>query len=272
MTYEPEGAEQTQERAALASLELDGRIATVTLERRESLNAISGDLADDLTALLRRVAVNEDVWVVVLAARGDRAFCVGADLKERGGFSLADFYRNREQIRALFFALRALPQPLIASVFGFALGGGFELALSCDLIVASDDAVMGLPETRIGLLPAGGGTQLLTRKVGPSRAKELIFTGRRIDAEEAARIGLVTHVVSRDQLEQMTLDLAADICRSSPIAVREAKRAINGANGRSLEEGIDLENDAWSRIIESEDRAEGIAAFNEKRDPVWKNR
>jgi len=259
------------EQKPFVSFNQEGHIGVITLERPEALNAISGALADDLTGCLRRVAVNEDVWVVVLAAEGDKAFCVGADLKERAAFSMMDFYDNREQMRAMFTAARALPQPAIASVFGYAFGGGLELALSCDIIVAAEGAEMGLPEVRVGLLPAGGGTQLLTRKLGGARARNLIFTGRRFTSEEAASWGLVSSVVPRDLLQTATMELAADLCKSSPIAVREAKRAIEASFGSTLEEGVAIEHEGWRRIIETEDRAEGIAAFNEKRDPEWKN-
>jgi enoyl-CoA hydratase/carnithine racemase len=259
------------EQQSLISFRVEGHVGIVTLERPDALNAISGALADDLTFCLRRAAINEDIWVVVLAAAGEKAFCVGADLKERSKFSLVEFYDNREAMRAMFTAIRTLPQPSIASVFGFALGGGFELALSCDIIVAADGAQLGLPEVRVGLLPAGGGTQLLTRKVGAARAKNLIFRGKRIDAAEAAQIGLVAEVVPRDQLDAKTMEVAREICGSSPIAVREAKRAIESAFGMPLEEGVAVEHEAWRRVIETADRAEGIAAFNEKRDPEWKN-
>ena len=256
----------------LVTLTAADHIATVTLNRPESLNAISGAMADELTDILERVAQDRDVWVVILAAAGERAFCVGADLKERGGFDLDDFYRNREQIRGMFAALRAIPQPVIASVFGFALGGGFELALSCDIIIAAEGTQFGLPETRVGLLPAGGGTQLLTRKVGTSRAKELIFRARRFDASEAQRIGIVADVTRVADLENWTLEVARYICKSSPVAVREAKRAIDSALGVPIDEGIEIEHDAWRTVIETDDRQEGIAAFNEKRSPEWKNR
>jgi enoyl-CoA hydratase/carnithine racemase len=229
-------------------------------------------LADDLAVALRRLSVNEDVWVVVLAAAGDKAFSVGADLKERAGFSMVEFYDNREQIRGMFSALRGLPQPTIASIFGFALGGGFELALSCDLIIATEGTVVGLPEVRVGLLPAGGGTQLLTRKVGAARAKSMIFLGQMIDVQIAADIGLIHKIVPPDGLESETMALAEEICMSSPMAVRESKRAIDSGFGLPLEDGIAVEHEAWRRVIESKDRAEGIAAFNEKRTPEWKNR
>lgn len=258
-------------RTSFVSLSRDGHIATITLQRPEALNAISGAMADDLRIAARRVSTDEDAWVVVLAATGEKAFCVGADLKERAGFSLQDFYENRRQIREMFASIRAIPQPTIASVFGFALGGGFELALSCDLIVAARGTEMGLPEARVGLLPAGGGTQLLTRKLGTSRAKELIFRGKRIDAVHAWELGLVAEVAPPETLAEVTRALAEDVCRSSPIAVREAKRAVEASIGVPLEEGIAVEDESWKRVIVSEDRSEGIQAFTEKREPHWRN-
>jgi len=253
-------------------LHLEGRIATVTLNRPEALNAISGEVANELAGAFLQAGATSDAWVVVLSAAGDRAFCVGADLKERNQLDDAGWLRNRVLMRALFDSLRALPQPTIASVFGHALGGGFELALSCDLIVASDDAMFGLPEVRVGIVPGGGGTQLLARKIGPARAKELVFTGRRITAAEALDIGLVNRVVERDALEASTMELAGEICASSPIGVREAKRAIDRGTEVPLEQGIELEDLAWRRAVASQDRREGIAAFNEKRDPQWRGR
>jgi enoyl-CoA hydratase/carnithine racemase len=257
---------------ALVSLTKNGHITTIRLERPESLNAISGALAEELAAALRTVSSDTDTWVVILGAAGEKAFCVGADLKERSAFTIDQFYSNRKQIRNLFATLRAVPQPVIAAVFGFALGGGFELALSCDLVVAAAGTELGLPEVRVGLLPAAGGTQLLTRRLGTAKAKELMFFGKRFTAEEGKELGLVSAVVTRDDLDAAALALAEELCKSSPPAVREVKRAVDAGFGLPLEEAVDLENDGWTVVIETEDRAEGIAAFNEKRAPVWKNR
>ncbi len=256
----------------LVSYRQEDHVGVITLQRPDALNAISGALADDLTVCVRKVAVNEDIWVVVLTAEGEKAFCVGADLKERANFSHVAWYANRERMRSMFTAVRTLPQPSIAAVFGYALGGGFELALSCDLIVAAEGATVGLPEVLVGLLPAGGGTQLLTRKIGAARAKQMTFLGERIDAQAAADLGLLHKVVPRPDLEAAAVELAREICKSSPIAVREAKRAIDAAMGVSLEDGVTLEHEGWKKVIESADRAEGIAAFNEKREPRWTNK
>jgi enoyl-CoA hydratase/carnithine racemase len=257
---------------SLVEARLEEHVATVSLARPEALNAISGRMADELAGALLQAAANPDAWVVVLHAQGERAFCVGADLKERNQLDDAGWLRNRVLMRAMFDTLRSLPQPTVASVFGFALGGGFELALNCDLIVASKDAVFGLPETHVGILPGGGGTQLLARRVGVGRAKELVLTGRRITAEEAHAIGLVTRLAEREGLHEATDALAKELCANSPVALRESKHAIDRSIGLSIDDGIELEDLAWRRAVASEDRVEGIAAFNEKRDPRWKGR
>ena len=257
---------------AFAELSIADHVATVRLNRPEALNAISGEVANELAGAILQAAATPEAWAVVLTAAGDRAFCVGADLKERNRLDDAGWLRNRILMRSLFESLRALPQPSIAAVFGHALGGGFELALSCDLIVSAEDALFGLPEVRVGIVPGGGGTQLLARAIGAARAKELIFTGRRITAVEALDMGLVSRVVEREALEASTMELAREICRSSPVGVREAKRAIDRGWEVPLEVGIELEDLAWRRAVASEDRREGIAAFNDKRDPQWKGR
>jgi enoyl-CoA hydratase/carnithine racemase len=253
-------------------LAISGHVATVTLSRPEALNAISGEFADELAGGLLSAAADPQAWIVVLAAAGDRAFCVGADLKERAALDDAGWLRNRILMRSLFDSLRALPQPTVAAVFGHALGGGLELALSCDLIVAADDAVFGLPETHVGIVPGGGGTQLLARRIGVGRAKELIFTGRRLAAAEALAVGLVDRLVPRPNLEEATRALTEEILRCSPVGVREAKRAIDRGIEIPLEQGLELEDLAWRRAVASEDRREGIAAFAENRDPRWKGR
>jgi enoyl-CoA hydratase/carnithine racemase len=257
--------------SSFVTFERAEHVGIITLDRPEALNALSGVMCDQLAGAFREVSRDPSLWVVILRANGDKAFCVGADLKERAGFTLEDFYENRKQIRGLFETIRKTPQPTIASVSGFALGGGFELALSCDLIVAAQGSKFGLPEARVGLLPAGGGTQLLSRKLGTSRAKELIYRGRRIDEAEARALGLVCDVTRPEELDSWTMSVALDICKSSPVAVRSAKLAIDGALGVPLDDGIELENEAWKTVIASRDRSEGISAFNEKRDADWTN-
>jgi enoyl-CoA hydratase/carnithine racemase len=255
---------------SLVEVSLDGHVAAVTLNRPEALNALSGEMADAVGGAFLQAAAQPQTWVIVLRAAGEKAFCVGADLKERNQLDDRGWHRNRIFMKGMFEAIRAVPQPTIASVFGYALGGGCELALGCDLIVASDDAVFGLPEVRVGIVPGGGGTQLLARRVGVARAKELIFTGRRISGAIAHDWGMVTTVVPRTSLAAATAELAEEVCASSPVGVREAKFAIDRGMEVPLQQGLELEELAWRRAVASDDRAEGIAAFNEKRDPDWK--
>jgi len=246
-------------------------IATVTLQRPEALNAISTELALALAEAVEPLAVKQSVRAVVLEGAGERAFCVGADLRQRGGFTDHDWFEQREVFRRAFGALRRCPLPTVAAVFGFALGGGMELALACDLVVAADDAVFGLPEVRLGLVPAGGGTQLLVRRVGRSVAKDLVLTGRRVDAAEALRLGIADRVVSRAALPEAARGLAAEIAANSPSAVRLAKWALDLGADLAQEAAIEVEDQAWRRAVLSDDRREGIAAWNERRSPNWPN-
>jgi enoyl-CoA hydratase/carnithine racemase len=246
-----------------------GGIAQITLSRPEAMNAISSAMAAELTRTCAELAAAPGVRVVVLGAAGERAFSAGADLKERAGMTDADILRQRHVIRAVFGAMLALPQPVIAAVHGFALGGGCELALSCDLVVADETAVFGLPEVTVGLVPGGGGTQLALRRLGPGRAADLVLTGRKVGIDEAMRFGLVDRRVPAGQADRAALDLAGQIAANSPVAVRAAKRAIRHGWGVSLEAGLDIEDAAWRTAALSADRREGIAAFVEKRKPAW---
>jgi enoyl-CoA hydratase/carnithine racemase len=254
------------------SLRVADDVGIITLERPEALNAISSRVAESLREVLREVGSRPDILVAVLTGSGDKAFCVGADLKERASFEIDDWYSNRRLIASMFQALRELPQPSIAALFGWVLGGGFELALSCDLAIAAEDTRMGLPEAGVGLLPAGGGTLLLSRMVGIRRAKEIVFTRRRLEASEAQAMGLVSTVVPAHELQSRALELAAEVCGSSPVVVREAKRLIEATWSEDMVRSTELENEAWARVIVTEDRAEGIASFNDKRSPRWRNR
>jgi enoyl-CoA hydratase/carnithine racemase len=194
---------------------------------------------------------------------------VGADLTERNGLDDAGLMAQREVFRAAFGGLLGLPQPVVAAVHGYALGGGCELALSCDLIVADETAVFGLPETTVGLVPGGGGTQLAQRRLGQGRAADLIFTGRQVPADEAERIGLIDRLVPDGKACQQALELAQQIAANSPVAVRAAKRAIRRGWGIGVAEALDVEDAAWRATAISADRREGIAAFNDKRAPNW---
>jgi enoyl-CoA hydratase/carnithine racemase len=253
----------------LVRVEVADRVATITLDRPEALNAISTELAVDLAGAVEPLATDPAVRALVLTGAGERAFCAGADLKQRAGFDDHGWFVQREAFRRGFAAVRRCPLPTVAAVFGFALGGGTELALACDLVVAADDATFGLPEVRLGLVPAGGGTQLLARRVGRSVAKDLVLTGRRVDAAEAQRLGLADRVVPRAELQAAATALAAEIAGNAPTAVRMAKWAIELGADLSQEAAMEVEDQAWRQAVRSDDRREGIAAWVERRAPRW---
>ncbi|SFB87632.1 enoyl-CoA hydratase/isomerase family protein [Streptomyces aidingensis] len=244
-------------------------IAELVLDRPRAMNAVSTGLARAIGAACADLSADGTVRVVVLTSTAERAFCVGADLKERNALTDAELAAQRPVARAAYGGVLALPVPAVAAVHGFALGGGCELALSCDLIVADETAVLGLPEVTVGVIPGGGGTQLLPRRVGAARAAELIFTGRRVAAAEARDLGLIDRLTPEGRDRAEALSLAARIAANSPVGVRAAKRALRTGWGRDLATGLEVEDAAWRTAAFSADRAEGVAAFNEKRDPVW---
>ncbi|MFI9236283.1 enoyl-CoA hydratase/isomerase family protein [Streptomyces sp. NPDC053079] len=246
-----------------------GHVAELVLDRPKAMNAVSTELGRGVIEATAALAADRDVRAVVLTSTHERAFCVGADLKERNSFTDDDLRRQRPYSRACYTGVLELPMPAIAAVHGFALGGGFELALSCDVIVADSTAVVGLPEVSVGVIPGGGGTQLLPRRVGAARAAELIFSARRVEAAEARELGLVDVLVEPGRDREEALALAARIARNSPVGVRAAKRALRLGQGLDLRAGLEVEDAAWRTVAFSGDRAEGVAAFNEKRTPDW---
>jgi enoyl-CoA hydratase/carnithine racemase len=250
-------------------IESHGHVAELVLDRPEAHNALSTAMARELADACSALADDRTVRAVVITSSSPKAFCVGADLKERNAFSDADLMRQRPIFRAAFTGVLDLPMPVVAAIHGFALGGGYEIALSCDILVADETSVVGLPEVTVGVIPGGGGTQLLPRRVGAGRAAELIFTGRRVDAAEAGALGLVDLVVVAGTARTESLALAERIARSSPVGVRNAKRALRTASGIDLATGLDVEDGAWRATAFSGDRREGVAAFNEKRQPDW---
>jgi enoyl-CoA hydratase len=252
-------------------VETHDHVATLTLNRPEAMNAINTQMARDIAEACQTVT-NDDIWVVILAAAGDRAFSVGADLKERQHMSVDEWRAQRPTILRAFRSLAAIERPMIAAVDGYALGGGCELALACDFIVAGERAEFALPEAKVGIIPGGGGTQLLPRRIGAAMAKELIFTGRRIDASEALRVGLVNRVVPSEQLMPAVQGVAQEILGVSPVSARQVKRAVDRGAGVDLWTGWALEEEAYVTCLYSEDRLEGMAAFHEKRPPQFQNR
>jgi len=247
-------------------------VAEIVLDRPEAMNAVSTAMARAITAATAQVAADESVRCVVLTSSHERAFCVGADLKERNSFTDADLMAQRPVARAAYGGVLGLPVPAIAAVDGFALGGGFELALSCDVVVAGEGATVGLPEVGVGVIPGGGGTQLLVRRVGWSRAARAIFSAARLPAREALELGAVDEVVPAGTARDRALELAATIAANSPVGLRSAKRAMRLGADVDLAAGLEIEDACWRATAFSGDRREGVAAFAEKRRPVWPGR
>lgn len=258
-------------RAGVRLRRADGapQVAEIVLERPAALNAISTAMAREIAAVVAAIAADASVRAVVLASLSDKAFCVGADLKERHALTDDELRRQRPVARSAYRGVLDLPVPTIAAVHGYALGGGCELALACDLIVADETAVFGLPEVSVGVIPGGGGTQLLARRVGWGRAADLVFTARRIDAEEAYRLGLADRLVPAGDDRKTAMDIATAISRNSPVGVRNAKKAMRLGLDVPLAAGLEIEDACWRATAFSGDRSEGVAAFNEKRDPDW---
>jgi enoyl-CoA hydratase/carnithine racemase len=256
-------------------LRRSGYIAEIVLNRPEAMNAISTAMAAAVRTVGPELADDPSVRAVVVSAAPPtsgkgHAFCVGVDLKERNAMSDADLVAARPGFRRSWSAFLELPMPTIAAVSGYALGGGCELALACDLIVADDGAVFGLPEVSVGVIPGGGGTQTLVRRIGTNRAADLIFTARRIDADEADRFGMVDRrVAGNGTAREAALELAAQIAKNSPIGLRNAKHALRVGSDLPLAAGLDVEDGAWRATAFSVDRAEGVRAFVEKRAPQW---
>ncbi|MBB5788338.1 enoyl-CoA hydratase/isomerase family protein [Jiangella mangrovi] len=246
-------------------------VMELVLDRPEAHNALSTDHARQIVAAVGELAADPKVRAVVLSSSSPKAFCVGADLKERNDIDDDGLRAQRVVFRAMFTGLLELPVPTVAAVHGYALGGGLELALSCDLIVLEETAVVGLPEVSVGVIPGGGGTQLLTRRLGWSRAADLIFTARRLDAAEAYRLGLADRLVpaGAGAARAAALELATTIAGHSPVGVHNAKRAMRQGFDAPLAAGLDIEDAAWRATAFSGDRKEGVAAFNEKRRPDW---
>ena len=252
-------------------VERRGAVAIVTINRPEKRNALNIQTRAEGAAVLDELRADDSVRVVILTGAGDKAFIAGADIAE---FAERTAIQQREVMldRSLFNAIDTFPKPIIAMVNGYCLGGGCEVAMACDLRIASDKASFGQPEINLGIIPGGGGTQRLTRLVGEGKAMEMILSGEIIDAPTAFSIGLVNHVVPADQLEAKTMEIANRIAEKSPIALRLGKEAVKLASRSNLDEGLRREVDLFALVFSSEDKDEGVKAFLEKRKPEFKGR
>jgi enoyl-CoA hydratase len=249
-------------------LERAGRVAIITINRPDKRNALNIKTREEGAALLDELRSDDSVGVVVFTGAGDKAFVAGADIAEFAGRT-AMTQREVMVGRSLFTAIDTFPKPVIAMVNGYCLGGGCELALACDIRIASETASFGQPEINLGIIPGGGGTQRLTRLVGEGKAMEMILTGEIIDAKTAFAIGLVNHVVPADQLRTTTMEVANRIADKSPIALMLAKEAVKIASRANLDEGLRREVDLFALCFSTEDKNEGVSAFLEKRKPVF---
>lgn len=254
-------------------LERRGGIALVTLDRPERMNSLSRALVARFGELGRELASQDDVRLVIVTGSGEKAFCAGADLKERAGMST-------DEVRALLLAyeselgwLETIEVPTLAAINGAALGGGLELALLCDLRIATEHAVLGLPETSLGVIPGAGGTQRLPRLLGEARAKELVLRAARLTAPEALILGLINQIMPKsDDFLREVMTWAEPILNGAPLAIRGALKAMRGATSRELGTGLRLERAEYEACLHSEDRLEALAAFAEKRRPLFKGR
>jgi enoyl-CoA hydratase len=247
-------------------------VATITLDRPRRLNALDTETLRELARAIRDVRRDAAARVLVVTSAGEKAFSAGADIAAMTAMSASEGHAYSRLGHEVLGRLEALPIPVIAAIDGVALGGGLELALACDLIVATERARFGQPEINLGLIPGFGGTQRLVRRIGQARARELIYLGHAISAEEALRIGLVTRVVSAPDLATEAARLAVDLAAKPPLALAQAKRATAVAADADLETGCRYEVEAFGVTFATEDRVEGLTAFTSKRAPLWKGR
>lgn len=258
---------------AAVAIEREGALAWVVLTRAAQINAINDDIRHGVPEALRELDADPAVRVIAIRGDGPRGFCAGADIKEKRGPETAIEVRRRMQGARWIEAIDAVQKPVIAAVHGYCMGGGMELALACDIRFAAPDAIFSLPETALGLIPGGGGTQRLARVVGPGRAMDLLLTGERLDARAARDIGLVTRIASESgALVEEVRAFALRIAARAPAATLSVKRAARSALDLELRQGLDLELDLFAMLKPSEDAREAALAFSEKRPPQFTGR
>ena len=252
-------------------MEKEGRVAILTVNRPDKLNALNDQVREDLLEVLAQIEHDDGVGAVVITGSGEKSFIAGADIGEFAGRTPFD-QRHAMRSPRIFDVMASFPKPVIAMINGFCLGGGCELALSCDLRIASEKARFGQPEINLGLIPGGGGTQRLPRLVGLGHALRLILTGDMVGAAEAKEIGLVEIVVPHEELRAKTLELANKMASKSPLTLKVAKEAVRASQRLAIEEGILYERDLFCLCFSSADKEEGVKAFLEKRQAEWKGR
>jgi enoyl-CoA hydratase len=253
-------------------LEVNQHVAMVTINRADSLNAFNYKALVDLQKIVEEIRINPEIRVVIFSGAGNKSFSVGADLKERKNLTDEQVKRNLYKINEVFSSIDQLPQPTIAAINGFAFGGGMELALACDFRIAAQEALMGLTETSLAIIPGAGGTQRLPRLIGMAKALELILTARRFTAEEAFNYGIVTKVVQRKELLQTCQEFAGQLLKCGPVALQQAKFAIKNGMNADLNTGLQIERKAYEVTLPTEDRIEALQAFAEKRKPIFKGK
>jgi enoyl-CoA hydratase len=252
--------------------EKDEAVATITLNRPETLNAFSNEVVEEVLQALEDVRNDKNVRVVVLTGAGEKAFSAGADIKAMIGMNALRARELSLMGEKLCLALENLEKPVIAALNGYALGGGLEVAMACDLRIASENARMGQTEINIGLIPGWGGTQRLTRLIGRTKAKELVFTGKMIDAKTAEQLGIVNMVVPTDKFRETVRQFASDLATKAPVAIKVAKALINKGADINLHSALALEHEGFGVVASTEDLQEGVKAFTEKRKPAFKGK
>ena len=254
-------------------VERNEHIAVITINRPDALNALNFTTLAELQAVVEEIRIDNEVRVVIITGAGEKAFSVGADLKERKTLTDLEVRRNLYKIGEVFSLIDHLPQPKIAAINGFAFGGGMELALACDFRIAVSEALMGLTETSLAIIPGAGGTQRLPRLIGQAKALEFILTAKRLTSEEALENGILNRIeAEKSELLNASFEFAKEMLANGPLAIQQAKFAVKHGMGVDLQTGLQIERKAYEVIIPTEDRLEALAAFTEKRRPKFKGK